>query len=503
MVQTGVRATFGAMVFMLAAHALGQVAGMEPAANLPFKIGDNTTVVSGPLNPDGTIDYVAALNDKLSRDVTPENNGFVVWLKIMGTNAIGKEARADFVDLSGSKDAPAVGWVDWSVLNGSGAQETKRDRELMFVTTHVWKESDYPDFAQYLKDREALMALAPQAVARGHWWSPAVGANDAVCNVLLPALGPMRNVCRTMCARALLRAGNGDFDGFLSDVMTVKRLIRMAGGWAGIDVVVKDFIDQMADRAMAAAVGSGMFSSQQCAELVEELDALGPIQSMADTVDVGERFSTLDFVQALAMGTTSRMLTGDKNGDRWVHTFDPIDRNSVDWDEVMQRLNAADDELVKIMKNPSARAELEAQKAFDQRIDREDNKGKLSKSDNETPEAYALRIAVRVISSFTSPVGAKQKEWQAQMAGDLTRAIVAAAQYRADNGKWPQTLGELSPKYLATMPVDIFSRIQGTPPVYKAGPDGIWIYSVGPNGRDDNGRSDDIVEGVIPNSARP
>jgi hypothetical protein len=46
----------------------------------------------------------------------------------------------------------------------------------------------------------------------------------------------------------------------------------------------------------------------------------------------------------------------------------------------------------------------------------------------------------------------------------------------------------LAPKYLAAVPNDLFS---GRPLVYRPTGSGYVLYSVGPNGQDDGGRSSD------------
>ena len=64
----------------------------------------------------------------------------------------------------------------------------------------------------------------------------------------------------------------------------------------------------------------------------------------------------------------------------------------------------------------------------------------------------------------------------------------ALAAYQRDNGKYPKTLDALAPKYLATVPQDIFS---GKALIYRRANDGYLLYSVGVNGRDDEGRTSD------------
>jgi hypothetical protein len=57
--------------------------------------------------------------------------------------------------------------------------------------------------------------------------------------------------------------------------------------------------------------------------------------------------------------------------------------------------------------------------------------------------------------------------------------------YHREHGKWPASLGELSPKYLPTLPAD---PITGKPLHYKVVDDRPIVYSVGIDGDDDGGR---------------
>jgi hypothetical protein len=57
--------------------------------------------------------------------------------------------------------------------------------------------------------------------------------------------------------------------------------------------------------------------------------------------------------------------------------------------------------------------------------------------------------------------------------------------YHREHGKWPESLSELSPKYLPTLPADL---ITGKPLHYKIVNDRPTVYSVGVDGDDDGGR---------------
>jgi hypothetical protein len=472
-----------------------------PSALQPFKVSPETTAAVGPLNADGSVNYVGAINAKFGDGVTPENNGVVVWLKIMGTKAISEKVRDGFVAMSGSTDAPELGWVDWSAVPGvMGGNNNKADAELTYVTSHVWKSAEHPEFAAYLKDREALLALAGEAAQRDRWWSPAVGDGDSVMNVYLPTLGSLRAVCRSMCARALMRAGDGDIDGFAADVLTVKRLVRKLTGWAIIDALVWDVIDREADSAIGAVAGSGALSADQSAKLAKELDSLPPMTPLWQMVDLGERWDSLDFTEAVAMGQVNRLVGPDAGTNRFLHSFEAVDRDSVDWNVVMQKTNAAIDELVQVMKKPTAREQFDAENVFYKKIQRNNRTGSLAKRPGETRDEYTQRIAGRIIGTFFNATKATEKNWARQMSNELSRDVVAAAQFHADNQKWPARLEELTPKYLAMTPVDVFAFDQATPVIYKIRPGGVWMDSVGPDGMNSGGKGDDIAVGAAMNT---
>jgi hypothetical protein len=68
----------------------------------------------------------------------------------------------------------------------------------------------------------------------------------------------------------------------------------------------------------------------------------------------------------------------------------------------------------------------------------------------------------------------------------LRGAVVGLAleRYRLEKRRWPKELTELVPDYLTAVPRDPFD---GQPMRYKPLPDGVIVYSVGPDGRDDGG----------------
>ncbi len=79
-------------------------------------------------------------------------------------------------------------------------------------------------------------------------------------------------------------------------------------------------------------------------------------------------------------------------------------------------------------------------------------------------------------------------QWAAERSEQLQdnlQIAFALAAYRADHGRYPARLDELAPKYLPRIPADCFAS---GPLIYRPTADGYLLNSVGPNGRDDDGR---------------
>jgi hypothetical protein len=68
-------------------------------------------------------------------------------------------------------------------------------------------------------------------------------------------------------------------------------------------------------------------------------------------------------------------------------------------------------------------------------------------------------------------------------------AALAAERYRLVHRRWPETLGQLVPRMLATVPPDPFAN---GPIRAKKLPDGLFVYSLGWDQRDDSGKYDPV-----------
>ena len=91
-----------------------------------------------------------------------------------------------------------------------------------------------------------------------------------------------------------------------------------------------------------------------------------------------------------------------------------------------------------------------------------------------------------IFTGLLAPAVDKANDSGLRMRGELlaTAVGIACERYRLRTGTWPATLDDLPKEILASVPNDPFTgrRIN-----YKHLPDGIVVYTVGPDGKDDGG----------------
>src|SRR5262245_29540858 len=81
----------------------------KPKPKLP--LGKDTTVVDGPLDKDGSVDYEAALNDRLGKGITPDTNACAGLWPAIGPRPDGgtRGTPAEYFKRLGIAEPPAEG----------------------------------------------------------------------------------------------------------------------------------------------------------------------------------------------------------------------------------------------------------------------------------------------------------------------------------------------------------------------------------------------------------
>jgi hypothetical protein len=97
------------------------------------------------------------------------------------------------------------------------------------------------------------------------------------------------------------------------------------------------------------------------------------------------------------------------------------------------------------------------------------------------------RARFDIVTALLIPAISKVSNVYIRNLGSLRCATVALAleRFRRDHGRWPDTLDALVPNYLSAVPND---PQDGKPLRFKHRPDGVIVYWIGPDGKDDGGK---------------
>jgi hypothetical protein len=200
-------------------------------------VSRETTYLTEPLRTDGTVDYLAALNGRLSQGVTPENNAAVAFWRAVGPKDIDQKVRKQYFALLGIPELPEEG--DYLVPLDTFAppfpydapEEKQPSYDLQKCCEKPWTKTDYPLIAEFLKKNAKHLDAIIEGVKRPRAYWPLVAKDDdSLANHELNiGLAEVRNVARHLAARSMLKLGEGDLPGAWQDILAVERLGRHVG----------------------------------------------------------------------------------------------------------------------------------------------------------------------------------------------------------------------------------------------------------------------------------
>jgi hypothetical protein len=318
-------------------------------------------------------------------------------------------------------------------------------------------------------------------------------SKSGLLGALLPAIQKCRELSSALAARAMLRAGSGDANAAWQDLLACHRLGRLVGrGSTLIEALVGIVIDRNTFNADVAFLERTKPNAKQIEKYMADLRKLPPLFEIADKVDLCERFT---FLECAFMIDRHGLKYLDGLTDGHSKVPDAV-RNlvlvGIDWDPALKSANHWYDRIVAAMRQSDrttrvkALDEIEADvKATKKRL----VEGELSKIivGNAPERGQALGdILIGLLLPAVTKV-AQSADRGRQMQDNVLMAFALAA-YRSDNRRYPLTLEALAPKYLDKVPSDLFS---GGPLVYRPAQNGYLLYSVGVNGKDEEGRGPD------------
>lgn len=488
------------------ANALGQTRPATSSTSpttLPFKISKDTTRITSPLKPDGTVDYLAAIEGPALQGVTPENNAGAALLRVLGPGMVGDPWMEQVQIAMGVELDPKATYPDMQPLIEA------RSLALQFAP---WHATDHPEMASWLWQNANALDAIIAASKRPKCYLPNIVHDGRIIDgpgkgllvtVAVPGVGSLHLVTWALTLRANLAIAEGRNQDAWPDLAAVYRLASlMEQRPVLIARLMGVSVGASADECTWNLATSGKLDAKSARAMLAELPRLGQPVTVLSSIDNSERYATLDVIQQAAVNpgkTISDILelaaAHKESGKPLPRTeaFWSARAREIDWDAVLVRVNEHYDEQIGTMKlPPRSRAQRESQR--ERSAMWKDGIASASSQPDESADAktwtdwagdFFIGNFVHTSSRLQQPVDVAVTKRQ------LTTIALTLAVHKAEKGKYPSALSELSPAYLKELPRDLFS--DGKDFIYKSTGGGYMLYSVGENGKDDGGGVDDIV----------
>ncbi len=477
------------------------------AAQTRITIARDTTYITQPLRADGYVDYMAALNERSRQGVTPESNAVVATWNIAGSAKIPPGIRERYFKMLGVPPVAEQGDFfleidDFVNKQAAAGAKVTHDEMMSQIDTAVkrpWSRNEFPNLAAWVDANESLLKKVIDAAALPRFYEPVIAADEsgALVTAPIPCVEEMRGFVQALTVRATLRLNEKDVTSAWIDLFACHRLARLTGQSPfSVAAIVARAVDGIAISGDGALLISGSVTASDASRIRNDLEGLPPFSKMVDAIDVGDRFMLLDTVETiLGNSPIPNPQTRDPNGSNpspgeVLKVLKPLSLNpNTDWNVVLRLGNSEMDKAMEALRKPSY-------------LDRAHSASDIGKDIKQRVQAWqagnpmaALRegrsdgIASLTVEMLLPPLVAENAvDGKAAMRLDLVRVGLAIAAFRAENGSFPTALSDLAPKYIANVPGDLFN---GKELVFKPAPNECVLYSVGVNGEDDGGNSDD------------
>lgn len=501
----------------------GSVTGCSSADDTALKsprsritVSRKTTFLTGPLDQRGNVDYIAAINARFSKGITPENNAAVPYWKAVGPKLIPRKFRKEFFRRLGIPPLPETGeyFRPWD-LNAKDPDAKRNGRPVFRLanlyekcTNKPWQAKDAPEIATWLKANTAALRTIERACRMPRFYTPVfVEITEGDFGVYPTGSGQFiaktaRNVARAFHVRATLRMGSSNIDGALDDLLTLCRLSRHLERQPSlVSGLVATATRAMSFANLRTLLAATSLNRQQLGRLQRELRSSETSSAILRQFNFADRCYELMALRYVAAGKLqnidrfhfSWLGSGKKLQPLWQKHGRKVATRMVDWNAVLRRLNAKFDQMAAISQNPDRPTREKAFKAMQARIAGRLAKKKAfaeclpgdadDKANREGATAwFSDARAIRLLPAYKEAARAVDRD---RTRDGLCRIALALAVYRLDHNRYPKQLSELKPKYLNQLPLD---RCDGRPMKYRRAMRGYLLYSVGTNGKADAGR---------------
>lgn len=434
------------------------------------------------------------INHHFGKDVSPEENAVVLIHKAFGPHpekSVSIPKR--FYKELGIRVPPEEGDYFEPFAYAEGPAQKQFDKAL----DEPWTRKACPLIVKWLDDNEKPVDVMIEASHRPKWYAPIVppldenGQFQGLFMTLLPATQQIRSVARYFMARAHLAMAERRFEDAWDDVLNCHRLGRMqAKGPTLIDYLVGVAMVNMANDMHVRLVQLAEPDFEKLVVMRQQYRSLPKFPHPAEQIDITERVMLLDMYDMLEQGRYGIL---ESLGSVSIPPAGKVALSLVDWNVARFHGMQAYDDLKKLL-------EIQEPMVRSQRIgefnDALKAKGTVNlqsifngflKQGGDVGGTFDNVIADALVQLFLPAMGAVDSASARAFARlQNIETYFALELYRQQNGNYPESLRELVPGLLPTAPIDPFSS---KAVVYRRQADGFLLYSLGSNGKDDQGRT--------------
>ena len=459
-------------------------------------------------------DYFAVLNQHCGHDVQPQQNAAVLLLGALGTETVPADIRTPYFSLLGTQPPSATGetfvrsdemidrWIRGATDFTSSDENDDLHTQFLTCSQQPWSAADYPLVAHWLRLNERPLEIIVAAANREKFYEPlvSVGLDRPSLNTAsLPVADCAGEIKLALQARAMLAARDGNADSAWSDLLACHRVLRQMAGLPISRYAVTAHSEELdLCQTELRLLHCTHPSREQVERIQAQWNSLPAAGSLTESIDIGQRYRFLDLIRTLEqhgavalsqMSSESSMAGDDSTLENAIS--DP----HVRFRDLQQLTSDWFDRLVAISKIASRTDREAALQKMHVELEQMTDESYPRQPGAKSQSKRSVRLAfVAMMQHFDSDLTAA---WEAADQSAVHTAFVqtglALAAYHAEHDRYPKRLEELTPKFARNLPTDVYTDHKSLR--YRPAEDGYVLYSVGPNGIDEEaGAADNLPD---------
>jgi len=473
----------------------------EDTVKIPYPtLSKQTTVLTEPIDEEGFVDYLTALNNRTAEGVTPENNFEIVFREVMGDRNL-EEIAEEYYRLLGvapSNDSenrflPLDDYLLEKYPGDSSKSDRSKFREVLYkLQSKPWSETEHPLCAEWLKRNERALLRISDGAKRSQNFCPLVvpdsekSSEANLISVRLPSQLERREIVSALRLRSANRLNSGNDGGSLEDLRTIQRIASLTSQTEHpIEWLSAVGFHATARTGEIVFLNHAKIRPERLREIANEIDRQEDFPSPLHTVD---RYSRYMFLEAMTKvycqpETLKEIAQGAK-------VVPPASRQLLKpqvLDKQLRWGNRQFDEMLEICEIQDSLKRREASEKFSEAFEDSLQKRKenLLLEFLTVSKAEMWGITGRdIVYALTAPalqiVDSHQRRITRKRMASLAFLIEA---YHLERGEYPEELAKLIPDYIGDLPADEHS---GKPFHYERKNNGCILISFGPNQRDES-----------------